>query len=78
MDSLAGALVKGKIVLCDNDDDMGSVVDKKDGVKSLGGVGVIVIDDQSRAVASSYGTFPLTVISSKEAAEIQAYINSKR
>ncbi|KDO84931.1 hypothetical protein CISIN_1g004113mg [Citrus sinensis] len=78
LDSLAGALVKGKIVLCDNDDDMGSVVDKKDGVKSLGGVGVIVIDDQSRAVASSYGTFPLTVISSKEAAEILAYINSKR
>lgn len=76
MDSLAGALVKGKIVLCDNDDD--SVVDKKDAVKSLGGVGVIVIDDQSRAVASSYGTFPLTVISSKEAAEILAYINSTR
>lgn len=71
-------MIEGKIVLCDNDDGMSSVVDKKDEVKGLGGVGVIVIDDESRAVASSYGTFPLTVISSKDAAEILAYINATR
>jgi hypothetical protein len=78
-DSMDGDLIKGKIVLCNNDDDSGySVKDKIDVVKAVGGVGMAVIDDKLNAVATTYGAFPATVISSKDAAEIFSYINSTR
>lgn len=67
--------IKGKIVLCDNEG--GEYSDaKKEEVQSLGGIGLILVDDKSRAVASTYKEFPMTVISSKDAAEILSYINS--
>lgn len=76
-DSMDGDLIKGKIVICNNDDDSGySVKDKIDIVKALGGIGMAYIDDTLNAVASNYGAFPATVISSKNAAEIFSYINS--
>ncbi|KAF3445319.1 hypothetical protein FNV43_RR10494 [Rhamnella rubrinervis] len=45
-------------------------------VKSLGGIGVIIIDDISRAVAENYAAFPATVISSKDSKDILSYLNS--
>ncbi|KAJ4702173.1 Subtilisin-like protease [Melia azedarach] len=62
----------------DNDDDLISLEGKKDEMKVLGAKGVIMIDDERRAVASNYGSFPMTVISSEDGTKIHAYINSTR
>lgn len=69
--------VKGKIVVCERTDDY-SVYDKRDTVKSLGGLGVVIVDDASRAVAENYKSFPATVVGSKDAKVILSYINSTR
>ncbi|KAL5557827.1 hypothetical protein UlMin_034038 [Ulmus minor] len=74
-DTLDEAAVKGKIVLCKNDDD-NSRYNKRDTVKSLGGVGIIIVDDQSRTVAENYGPFPTTVITQNDVPDILSYINS--
>ncbi|EXB60669.1 Subtilisin-like protease [Morus notabilis] len=74
-DSLEENAVKGKIVVCERTDGY-SVYDKRDTVKSLGGLGVVIVDDESRAVAENYKSFPATVISSKDAADILSYMNS--
>ncbi|PON73422.1 Subtilase [Parasponia andersonii] len=76
-DSLEAAAIKGKIVVCENKDDY-STYDKRDTVKSLGGIGVIIVDDKSRFVAENYREFPATVISSKDAADVLSYINSTK
>ncbi|KAE8057284.1 hypothetical protein FH972_013987 [Carpinus fangiana] len=75
-DSMDGGLIKGKIVICDTGDSGYSVRDKIDVVKAVGAIGIAVIDDTLNAVASTYGAFPATVISSKGAAEIFSYLNS--
>lgn len=79
-DTLDQNKIKGKIVLCEHseDEDGYSKRSKMEGVKSLGGVGLILINDQERAVASTYGDFPATMISSDAADEILSYINSTR
>ena len=59
-------MVKGKIVVCERKDGY-SVYGKRDAVKSLGGIGVIIVDDESRVVGENYKAFPATVISSKDA-----------
>ncbi|KAJ9675080.1 hypothetical protein PVL29_024149 [Vitis rotundifolia] len=74
--SLGEDKIKGRIVLCDNDDGEYTQTEKLEEVKRLGGVGLILIDDEIRAVSSRYGAFPLTVITSKDASEILSYINS--
>ncbi|KAF5740474.1 hypothetical protein HS088_TW11G00543 [Tripterygium wilfordii] len=51
-DSLNKTLVEGRIVLCE-------YVDSSE-VQSLGGVGVISVDDMTRSMADTYGTFPTT------------------
>ncbi|KAF8053655.1 hypothetical protein N665_1387s0013 [Sinapis alba] len=76
--SLDQEKVKGKIVLCENLDGSSYASSARDEVKSKGGIGCIFVDDRTRAVASGYGTFPTTVIDSKEAAEIFSYINSTK
>lgn len=75
--SLDTTKIKGKIVICENDDHDGAYA-KMNAVKSLGGIGVIVVDDKSRAVAENYLEFPATVISSKDSKTILAYLNSTR
>jgi hypothetical protein len=40
-DSMVGDMIKGKIVICENDDDTRSQYVKKEGVQSLGGVGIV-------------------------------------
>ena len=47
-------------------------------VKGKGGIGLILIDDLGKAVASPFGGFPVTTISSDEGGEILSYINSTR
>ncbi|KAJ4849908.1 hypothetical protein Tsubulata_048696, partial [Turnera subulata] len=74
-DSLDNDLIKGKIVFCENSDSV-SDVDQKEEVKNKGGIGLISIDDQKRAVATNYKEFPMTLIGSKDASEILSYINS--
>ncbi|XP_007017871.2 PREDICTED: CO(2)-response secreted protease isoform X1 [Theobroma cacao] len=76
-DSMDQEIIKGKIVVCDKDGPY-SPSEKKDVVKNLGGIGVVLIDDESRAVASTFGTFPATVISSKDGAKVLSYINSTK
>ncbi|CAJ1973194.1 unnamed protein product [Sphenostylis stenocarpa] len=76
-DSLDANKVKGKIVVCDGrDDGEYSTSDKIDTVKAVGGIGLVHITDENGAIASYYGDFPATVISSKDSATILQYINS--
>lgn len=72
------AKIEGKIVVCDNDDNEYSEKSKLEEVKDLGGVGLILVDDEQRSVASIYGAFPMTVVSSEDASEILSYMNSTR
>ncbi|KAK3007322.1 hypothetical protein RJ639_016738 [Escallonia herrerae] len=76
--SLDGAKVKGKILLCENKDGEYSYKQKLQEVVRLGGIGLILIDDDIRAVASNYRSFPMTAVTSKDGAEILSYINSTR
>ncbi|XP_047170764.1 CO(2)-response secreted protease [Vigna umbellata] len=75
-DSLDASKVKGKIVLCDGRNDEYSTSEIIDTVKTLGGIGLVHITDSNGAIASYYGDFPATVISSKDGASILQYINS--
>ncbi|XVF63650.1 hypothetical protein PTKIN_Ptkin09bG0103700 [Pterospermum kingtungense] len=77
-DSMDQEIIKGKIVVCDSEDSSYGPSDKKNEVKKLGGIGIVLIDDESRAVASSFGTFPTTVINSTDGAKILSYINSTK
>ncbi|KAI3431997.1 uncharacterized protein J3R85_007656 [Psidium guajava] len=74
--SMEAAKIKGKIVICDNDDQEFSKTSKFEEVKDLEGVGLILVDDEERSVASIYGAFPMTIVSSKDASEILSYVNS--
>jgi hypothetical protein len=47
-------------------------------VQSLGGIGLVLVDDKMSGVASNYNEFPLTVISSKDAPGILSYLNSTK
>ncbi|KAK2983375.1 hypothetical protein RJ640_020815 [Escallonia rubra] len=76
--SLDGAKVKGKILLCENKDGEYSYKEKLEEVVRLGGIGLILIDDDFRAVASNYRSFPMTAVTSKDGAEILSYIKSTR
>ncbi|KAK2982266.1 hypothetical protein RJ640_020818, partial [Escallonia rubra] len=76
--SLDGTKVKGKILLCENKDGEYSYKEKLEEVVRLGGIGLILIDDDFRAVASNYRSFPMTAVTSKDGAEILSYIKSTR
>ena len=76
--SLDGNKVKGKIVVCDDKNDKYSTRKKVATVKAVGGIGLVHITDQNGAIASNYGDFPATVISSKDGITILQYINSTR
>eukprot|EP00268_Persea_americana_P068823 TRINITY_DN9669_c0_g1_i4.p1 TRINITY_DN9669_c0_g1~~TRINITY_DN9669_c0_g1_i4.p1 ORF type:complete len:774 (+),score=163.55 TRINITY_DN9669_c0_g1_i4:42-2363(+) len=79
MDALDGKKIKGKIVVCQHPrDSTYSKRLKMKEVKGKGGIGLILIDDLGKAVASPFGGFPVTTISSDEGGEILSYINSTR
>ncbi|XP_021756587.1 CO(2)-response secreted protease-like [Chenopodium quinoa] len=75
--SIDAEMIKGKVVLCQHaDNSIYSPRMKLTGVMKSGGVGIIIVNDKTRLVASNSGSFPMTVITSKDGAEILAYINS--
>ncbi|KAL5706426.1 hypothetical protein ACHQM5_024594 [Ranunculus cassubicifolius] len=74
--ALDGNKIKGNIVICDHQDDSYSKKGIREGIKGLGGIGLILIDDLESSVASSSGDFPMAMVSSKEATKILSYINS--
>ncbi|CAK7346143.1 unnamed protein product [Dovyalis caffra] len=78
LDSLDGKKIKGKIVICENDGENGNSFLKMYEVKNSGGIGVVLVDDKTRGDASDYEEFPMTVISSKDAAGILSYLNSTK
>ncbi|KAF3628962.1 CO(2)-response secreted protease [Capsicum annuum] len=77
-DSLDGKKVKGKIVLCDNHDGEYSLSMKVEEVRSKGGIGFIVVDDNARTVAPKFKSFPAAVVTEKDSNEILSYINSTK
>ncbi|XP_050941995.1 CO(2)-response secreted protease-like [Cucumis melo] len=78
-DSMDEAQVKGKIVICESSVEGGGSdwQSQAETVKSLQGVGVVLIDDDSKLVAEKFTT-PMTVISKKDGPEILSYVNSSR
>ncbi|KAB5557710.1 hypothetical protein DKX38_008619 [Salix brachista] len=76
-DSMDGKKIKGKIVICDNDEDINSYY-KMDEVRNLGAIGAVLVDDKKRGDASEFDEFPMTSISSRDAVEIFAYLNSTK
>lgn len=72
-----GKKIKGKIVICDNDEDINSYY-KMDEVRDLGAIGAVLVDDKKRGDASEFDEFPMTSISSRDAVEIFAYLNSTK
>ncbi|XP_061359287.1 CO(2)-response secreted protease [Gastrolobium bilobum] len=75
-DALDRNKVKGKIVLCDGQSNSDSTSDIADTLKEVGGLGLVHITDQDGAMILSYGDFPATVISPKDAPTILQYVNS--
>lgn len=78
-DSMDEAQVKGKIVICENSFEGGGSdwQGQAETVKNLGGVGVVLIDDNSKLVAEKFPS-PMTVISKKDGAEVLSYVKSSR
>ncbi|KAK9748542.1 hypothetical protein RND81_02G065400 [Saponaria officinalis] len=75
--ALSAQKINGSIVLCQHDSSSQySMREKREGVKALGAVGAIFINDKTRLVASNTGLFPATVITSKDGDDILGYINS--
>ncbi|CAN4123018.1 unnamed protein product [Withania somnifera] len=77
-DSLDGKNVKGKIVLCDNHDEDYSLSTKLEEVRSKGGIGFILVDDNARTVAPKFKSFPAAAVTEKDSYEILSYINSTK
>ncbi|KAL5845347.1 hypothetical protein ACOSQ4_011305 [Xanthoceras sorbifolium] len=75
--SLDKSLIRETIIICYNDN-VFSANEIKDQMKELGATGVVLVNDKPGAVASNFGAFPMTVVSSKDEAEILSYINSTR
>ncbi|KAJ6405945.1 hypothetical protein OIU84_013836 [Salix udensis] len=65
-----GDMIKEKIVICENDDDKHSQYVKKQEVQSSGGIGIVLVDKKTRGFADNFMEFPMTVTSSKDAAEV--------
>ncbi|KAH9322251.1 hypothetical protein KI387_016890, partial [Taxus chinensis] len=75
--SLDPQKAEGKIVLCSNGDSISKRM-KKAAVQSSRGRGMIVVDDLGKYVASNYGSFPSSAVTSESGAEILSYIKSTR
>ncbi|XP_051139659.1 CO(2)-response secreted protease [Andrographis paniculata] len=73
--SLDDSKVKGKIVLCENNDGY-SEKEKYSTLKNQGAVGIIVIDNNLRQVPSKYGTSPIAIVTEDDRDSILSYINS--
>lgn len=70
--------IKGKIVMCDTNDDTYSRNEQIDAVKGLGGVGIIFQEKNPGVVVYISTSLPATVVSVKDGLDILSYINSTR
>ncbi|CAA0812402.1 CO(2)-response secreted protease [Striga hermonthica] len=77
--SLDPRQVKGKILLCihDDDDDY-RPTEKFESLKTQGGVGIIMINDDYRQEPLSLRTYAIVFVSKEDGAQIRTYINSNR
>ncbi|KVI07753.1 Peptidase S8/S53 domain-containing protein [Cynara cardunculus var. scolymus] len=76
--SLDANKVKGCILLCENEDGVYTAKEKLAFVKLLGATGMILISDEARAVASSYGSFPMASVDLNDGSKIVSYLNTTR
>ncbi|KAL2468220.1 CO(2)-response secreted protease [Forsythia ovata] len=67
--------VKGKIILCESKDEEYSAQRKFESLKKQGAIGLIMINDDERAVASTFGSSPVAVVTEEDGARILSYIN---
>ncbi|GER30451.1 subtilisin-like serine endopeptidase family protein [Striga asiatica] len=74
--SLDGSKVKGKIVLCKNEDRLYGTKSKYTMLKSQGAIGMILTDNNQRQVPSKYGIAPIAIVNQKDGDRILSYINS--
>ncbi|KAL4579000.1 hypothetical protein LXL04_015135 [Taraxacum kok-saghyz] len=70
--------VKGNIVLCEHQDGMYSVKQKHRRIKRLGALGMILVSDDARGVASSSGVFPMATVSEDEGSKVISYAKTAR
>ncbi|KAL8245784.1 hypothetical protein R6Q59_007000 [Mikania micrantha] len=70
--------VKGKIVLCENKKGPYSAKQKLAAVKRLGAIGMIFVSDNARAVANSYGSFPMATVTENDGKKIITYATKER
>ncbi|XP_047975602.1 CO(2)-response secreted protease-like isoform X2 [Salvia hispanica] len=75
--SLDAERVRGKIVLCMNEDKNYLALEKFSSMKAIGAVGMIVVDNNLRQVASKFGVNPIASVNEDDGHEIQTYINSE-
>ncbi|KAL3514796.1 hypothetical protein ACH5RR_027513 [Cinchona calisaya] len=77
--SLDKRKVEGNILLCEgNYDDEYSAKNRLDYVKSLGGIGVILIYSDQKPLPVVTGSSPMSIITYQDGHEIQSYINLTR
>ncbi|AAF79898.1 Contains similarity to p69c gene from Lycopersicon esculentum gb/Y17277 and is a member of subtilase family PF/00082 [Arabidopsis thaliana] len=77
-DTLDQTIVKGKIVVCDSDLDNQVIQWKSDEVKRLGGIGMVLVDDESMDLSFIDPSFLVTIIKPEDGIQIMSYINSTR
>ncbi|XP_071703413.1 CO(2)-response secreted protease-like [Rutidosis leptorrhynchoides] len=70
--------VKGNIILCENRDGIYTAKLKVSSIKKLGALGMIFINDDSRAVASATGSFPMATVNRKDGHNIISYVSTTR
>lgn len=70
--------VKGNIILCENEQRLYSAKQKLAAVKRLGAIGMVSVSDNARAVASSYGSFPMATVNRNDGKKIISYAKNTR
>nr|GMC56009.1 subtilisin-like protease SBT5.3 [Ipomoea batatas] len=77
--SLDPVKAKGKIILCEPHNPIYDYDNRKDEVKSAGGIGIIlIVTEEARFTAPKFDIFPGSIIIKKEGNQISNYINSTR
>ncbi|GFP97704.1 co(2)-response secreted protease [Phtheirospermum japonicum] len=75
--SLDGSKVKGKTVLCEDEDDFDLFLEKMDSLKKQGATGMIMINDDFVQDPYYYGRTPVfAAVTQGDGAQIRSYINS--
>ncbi|KAI3724500.1 hypothetical protein L2E82_36280 [Cichorium intybus] len=70
--------VKGNIIVCEHEDGIYTVKQKYKRIKRLGAIGMIVVSDDARGVASSTGLFPMATVNRNDGRKIVSYVKTSR